>query len=430
MSGKNNTNIGFEKQIWDAACVLWGHIPAAEYRKVIVGLIFLRYISSAFEKRYEELLKEGDGFENDRDAYVEENIFFVPEKARWSKISSAAHTPEIGTVIDEAMRAIEKENASLKNVLPKNYASPDLDKRVLGEIVDLFTNEVKMDVTEASKDLLGRIYEYCIAQFAAYEGTKGGKFYTPSNIVENIVAILKPFNNFRFNYKKFLFITERKNMSVSYIVDNLEVNFIIILFLLLIFASFTGQERCKYNKKLNIFTLILLMIFLALSFMLIYKYIPIGLRYLSEKASKLEAIVMVAFITGTLTFLTTVISKISDYKQEKSKFLMNKREASYAKFIRIVCKTLLDDKTGFEYSQDEMTKDLNEISGEFTLWGSKKVVNKFIEFSNESANNNAPKNLLSDLEDIINEMRKDLGVGKTDKGKLLSIFINDMDKLK
>ncbi|MBF1121952.1 MAG: type I restriction-modification system subunit M N-terminal domain-containing protein, partial [Dialister invisus] len=100
MAGKNNVNIGFEKQIWDAACVLWGHIPAAEYRKVIVGLIFLRYISSAFEKRYEELVEEGYGFENDRDAYAEENIFFVPEEARWSKISSAAHTPEIGAVID------------------------------------------------------------------------------------------------------------------------------------------------------------------------------------------------------------------------------------------------------------------------------------------------------------------------------------------
>ena len=197
MAGKNNVNIGFEKQIWDAACVLWGHIPAAEYRKVIVGLIFLRYISSAFEKRYEELVEEGYGFENDRDAYAEENIFFVPEEARWSKISSAAQTPEIGAVIDDAMRAIEKENTTLKNVLPKNYASPDLDKRVLGEVVDLFTNEVKMDGTEASKDLLGRTYEYCIAQFAAYEGTKGGEFYTPSSIVKTIVAILKPFNNCR-----------------------------------------------------------------------------------------------------------------------------------------------------------------------------------------------------------------------------------------
>ena len=127
MANGNNATIGFEKQIWDAACVLWGHIPAAEYRKVIVGLIFLRYISNAFEKRYQELVAEGDGFEDDRDAYAEDNIFFVPEDARWSKIASAAHTPEIGTLIDNAMRAIEAENKSLKNVLPKNCASPDLD---------------------------------------------------------------------------------------------------------------------------------------------------------------------------------------------------------------------------------------------------------------------------------------------------------------
>lgn len=196
MAEKNNIKIGFEKQIWDAACVLWGHIPAAEYRKVIVGLIFLRYISEAFEKRYQQLVKEGDGFEDDRDAYTAENIFFVPENARWSVISSAAHTPEIGTVIDNAMRAIESENKILKNVLPKNYATPDLDKRVLGDVVDLFTN-MDMSGTEDSKDLLGRTYEYCIAQFAAYEGVKGGEFYTPSSIVKTIVSVLKPFSNCR-----------------------------------------------------------------------------------------------------------------------------------------------------------------------------------------------------------------------------------------
>lgn len=196
MAQKNNANIGFEKQIWDAACVLWGHIPAAEYRKVIIGLIFLRYISSAFEKRYNELVEEGEGFEDDRDAYAEYNIFFVPEEARWKKIASAAHTLEIGTVIDDAMRAIEKENKTLKNVLPKNYASPDLDKRVLGDVVDLFTN-MDMSDTEESKDLLGRTYEYCIQQFAAYEGVKGGEFYTPASIVKTIVAILKPFKNCR-----------------------------------------------------------------------------------------------------------------------------------------------------------------------------------------------------------------------------------------
>ena len=171
MAEKNNANIGFEKQIWDAACVLWGHIPAADYRKVIVGLIFLRYISSAFDKRYQELLAEGDGFEDDPDAYEEENI-------------------------DDAMRAIEADNKKLKNVLPKNYGNPDLDKRVLGNVVDLFTN-MDMSDTDGSKDLLGRTYEYCIAQFAAVEGQKGGEFYTPSSVVKTLVSILKPFDNCR-----------------------------------------------------------------------------------------------------------------------------------------------------------------------------------------------------------------------------------------
>ncbi len=154
MAEKTNANIGFEKHLWDAACVLWGHIPAAEYRKVIIGLIFLRYISAAFEKRYQELVNEGDGFEDDRDAYTMENVFFVPEEARWSTIASAAHTPEIGTVIDNAMRAIEAENKTLKNVLPKNYASPDLDKRVLGDVVDIFTNNIDMSDTEKAKIFL------------------------------------------------------------------------------------------------------------------------------------------------------------------------------------------------------------------------------------------------------------------------------------
>lgn len=120
MAEKTNANIGFEKQLWDAACVLWGHIPAAEYRKVIIGLIFLRYISTAFEKRYNQLVAEGDGFEDDRDAYEEENIFFVPEAARWSTIAAAAHTPEIGIVIDNAMRATVRDR--------KNYGDTDVAK--------------------------------------------------------------------------------------------------------------------------------------------------------------------------------------------------------------------------------------------------------------------------------------------------------------
>ena len=197
MAEKTNANIGFEKQIWDAACVLWGHIPAAEYRKVIVGLIFLRYISCAFDKKYQELVAEGDGFEDDKDAYTMDNIFFVPEKARWSKIAESAHLSEIGTVIDNAMRAIEEENKSLKDVLPKNYASPDLDKRVLGDVVDIFTNNIDMSETGQDEDLFGRTYEYCIAMFAEKEGQKGGEFYTPSSVVKTLVEILKPFENCR-----------------------------------------------------------------------------------------------------------------------------------------------------------------------------------------------------------------------------------------
>lgn len=192
----SSAKIGFEKQIWEAACKLWGHISATDYRKVIVGLIFLRYISSVFEKRYDELVAEGEGFEDDPDAYEEEHIFFVPEKARWKKIAAEAHTSEIGAVIDDAMRAIEADNKTLKNVLPKNYANPDLEKRVLGAVVDLFTN-MDMGGTEESKDLLGRTYEYCIAQFAAHEGIKGGEFYTPASVVKTIVAVLRPFKNCR-----------------------------------------------------------------------------------------------------------------------------------------------------------------------------------------------------------------------------------------
>ena len=143
------------------------------------------------------MVDEGECFEDDRDVYAENNVFFVPQEARWATIAAAAHTPEISKVIDAAMKAIEAENPVLKNVLPKNYGNPDLDKSVLGQVVDLFTNEIHMDDTDESKDLLGRTYEYCIAQFAAYEGTDGGEFYTPSSIVKTLVEILKPFENCR-----------------------------------------------------------------------------------------------------------------------------------------------------------------------------------------------------------------------------------------
>lgn len=197
MAKKSNANIGFESQIWDAACVLWGHIPASEYRKVIIGLIFLRYISAAFDKRRQELLDEGEGFEDDIDAYTMENVFFVPEEARWNTIADAAHTPEIGIVLDNAMKAIEADNKKLKNVLPKNYANPDLDKQVLGDVVDIFTNSIDMSKTGIDEDLLGRTYEYFIARFAEKEGAGGGEFYTPSSVVRTLVEILKPYENCR-----------------------------------------------------------------------------------------------------------------------------------------------------------------------------------------------------------------------------------------
>lgn len=159
----------------------------------IVKLFIDAIGQDAFRDFYVE---EGDGFEDDPDAYEADNIFFVPPEARWSEIAKAAHTPEIGTILDKAMIAIEADNKSLKGVLPKNYANPELDKRVLGNVVDVFTN-MDMSDTEASKDLLGRTYEYCIAQFASYEGVKGGEFYTTASVVKTIVNIRKYIKAFR-----------------------------------------------------------------------------------------------------------------------------------------------------------------------------------------------------------------------------------------
>ena len=193
MAENNTSNIGFEKQIWDAACVLRGNIDASEYKSVVLGLIFLKYISDRFEAKYKELVEEGDGFEEDQDEYTAENIFFVPENARWSAIAAAAHTPEIGTVIDDAMRSIEKENKRLKDILPKNFARPELDKRRLGEVVDLFTN-IQMIEHGNSKDILGRTYEYCLSKFAEQEGKLAGEFYTPSCVVRTLVEVLQPFS--------------------------------------------------------------------------------------------------------------------------------------------------------------------------------------------------------------------------------------------
>lgn len=191
---KNNTaEIGFENQIWEAADVLRGNMDASEYKHVVLGLIFLKYISDKFEERYNELVKEGDGFEEDIDEYAAENIFFVPEDARWNKIAKNAHKEGIGVIIDEAMRSIEKENHSLKGILPKTFARPELNKQALGEVVDLFTN-IRMSDHGDKKDILGRTYEYCLSKFAENEGKKAGEFYTPASVVKTLVEILKPYN--------------------------------------------------------------------------------------------------------------------------------------------------------------------------------------------------------------------------------------------
>ena len=192
-NGKTTANIGFEEEIWKAACVLRGNIDASEYKSVVLGLIFLKYISDRFEQKYEELKAEGEGFEEDIDEYTSEGIFFVPQGARWKDIAAAAHTPEIGVAIDNAMRSIEKNNKRLKDILPKNFARPELDKRRLGDVVDLFTN-IKMHEHGDEKDILGRTYEYCLSKFAEQEGKLAGEFYTPSCVVRTLVEVLQPFH--------------------------------------------------------------------------------------------------------------------------------------------------------------------------------------------------------------------------------------------
>lgn len=193
MAKANTAEIGFEKEIWKAADLLRGNLDASEYKSVVLGLIFLKYISDRFEDKFQKLVHEGDGFEEDKDEYTSENIFFVPQEARWSVVAQAAHTPEIGTIIDNAMRLIEKENGRLKGVLPKNFARPELDKRRLGDVVDLFTN-IQMKEHGDSKDILGRTYEYCLSKFAEAEGKLAGEFYTPAGIVRTLVEVLQPYS--------------------------------------------------------------------------------------------------------------------------------------------------------------------------------------------------------------------------------------------
>ncbi|WP_424683554.1 type I restriction-modification system subunit M [Frateuria sp. YIM B11624] len=166
----------------------------SDYKHVALGLIFLKYISDAFETRHAELLAEDPQAAEDRDEYQADNIFWVPKEARWSHLKASARRPEIGTLIDDAMRAIEKSNESLKGVLPKDYARPALNKQMLGELIDLISGIALGEGGSKSRDVLGRVYEYFLGQFAGSEGKRGGEFYTPRSVVRVLVEMLEPYN--------------------------------------------------------------------------------------------------------------------------------------------------------------------------------------------------------------------------------------------
>lgn len=191
-TSKKDTNKTIEQILWDSANELRGNLDAAEYKSVVLGLVFLKYINDCFKTKYDALVAEGEGFEEDPDEYIGDNIFFVPADARWEKIVQSALTAEIGIAVDVAMEALERENRQLKGILPKNYARPELDKRRLGNVVDIFENNLHFTGAEA-RDVLGRVYEYFLGEFAREEGKKGGEFYTPECVVRTIVEVIQPF---------------------------------------------------------------------------------------------------------------------------------------------------------------------------------------------------------------------------------------------
>ena len=189
----NGAKLGFEATLWAAADKLRGHLDAAEYKHVVLGLIFLKYVSDAFEERRASLHDESHADPEDRDEYLGENIFWVPYEARWSYLQGSAKLPEIGELLDEAMDAIEKENSSLKGILPKEYGKPTLDKRLLGELIDLVADVALGKKENRDRDVFGQVYEYFLGQFANAEGKKGGEFYTPPCVVRLLVEMLEPY---------------------------------------------------------------------------------------------------------------------------------------------------------------------------------------------------------------------------------------------
>ncbi len=191
----NGGDLGFEAKLWAAADALRNNMDAAEYKHVVLGLIFLKYISDAFEAKHAELeAQEAQGADpEDPDEYRAISIFWVPKEARWQHLRASAPQPTIGKIVDEAMSAIERDNLSLKGVLPKDYARPSLDKQRLGQLINLVSDIALGSPADRAKDMLGRVYEYFLAQFASAEGKKGGQFYTPSRVVRVLVEMLAPY---------------------------------------------------------------------------------------------------------------------------------------------------------------------------------------------------------------------------------------------
>lgn len=188
-----NPEIDYADALWKAADKLRGNMEPSDYKHVALGLIFLKYISDSFEARHAELLEEDPLAAEDKDEYIADNIFWVPKEARWSHLKANAKRPQIGTLVDDAMRAIEKDNESLKSVLPKEYARPALNKVMLGELIDLISGIALGEGENKSKDVLGRVYEYFLSQFAGSEGKRGGEFYTPRSVVRLLVEMLEPY---------------------------------------------------------------------------------------------------------------------------------------------------------------------------------------------------------------------------------------------
>ena len=189
----NGANLGFEEKLWATADKLRGHMDASEYKHVVLGLVFLKYISDAFQELHDRLAADKNADPEDRDEYLAENVFWVPKSARWPKLQAAAKQPTIGKDIDDAMVAIEKDNPTLKGVLPKDYARPSLDKTRLGELIDLVGTIGLGDAESRSRDVLGRVYEYFLGKFASAEGKGGGEFYTPQSVVKLLVEMIEPY---------------------------------------------------------------------------------------------------------------------------------------------------------------------------------------------------------------------------------------------